>query len=250
MANSTKSENNLAPLHRHGTILHGIRALPMPSDITVLYLFETDKELKQHPLYIAAKAGDVGSALGLVSDLALATIYGATARFTKEDIFVAPHAKEATGDNAIPQVFAEVCALVYEASTDTDIVQSTRVYHTGADPMERLVFRPQFEGAVKPGGRYVLVDDVTSLGGTLAELAHYIQANGGLVQDVFVLVNAGRQKALAPNKMVLKKLAARYANDISETFGVAIEALTCNEAQYLVGFRSADELRNRVLKAR
>ena len=155
----------------------------MPSDITVLYLFETDKELKQHPSYVAAKAGDVGSALGLVSDLALATIYGATARFTKEDIFVAPHAKEATGDNAIPQVFAEVCALVYEASTDTDIVQSTRVYHTGADPMERLVSRPQFEGAVKPGGRYVLVDDVTSLGGTLAELAHYIQANGGLVQD-------------------------------------------------------------------
>ena len=97
----------------------------MPSDITALYLFETDKELKQHPSYVAAKAGDVGSALRLVSDLALATIYGATARFTKEDIFVAPHAKEATGDNAIPKVFAEVCALVYQATTDTDIVQST-----------------------------------------------------------------------------------------------------------------------------
>jgi hypothetical protein len=33
----------------------------MPSNIKALYLFETDKELKQHPSYVAAKAGDVGS---------------------------------------------------------------------------------------------------------------------------------------------------------------------------------------------
>jgi orotate phosphoribosyltransferase len=57
--------------------------------------------------------------------------------------------------------------------------------------MERLALRPEFEGDVHTGKRYVLVDDVTSLGGTLAELGNYIQSNGGIVAGIFVLVNAG-----------------------------------------------------------
>jgi hypothetical protein len=39
------------------------------------------------------------------------------------------------------------------------------VFHTGADPMERMCLRPEFDGHVIAGGRYVLVDDVTSMGG-------------------------------------------------------------------------------------
>jgi hypothetical protein len=224
--------------------------MPIPAGISSLHLFEVDSEIKQHAAYVLAKAGDMEAALNLVSDLALSQIYASRDRFPRDCIFVAPHAKEASGDNAIPQVLAEVSALVCGAMSDQDIVQSTKVYHTGADPMERLISRPEFEGAVQVGRRYVLVDDVTSLGGTLAELAHYIQAHGGLVQDVFVLVNAGRKKALHPDKMTLRKLETRFANEISEIFGIAVPALTANEAQYLVGFRSVDEIRNRIAKAR
>jgi hypothetical protein len=64
---------------------------------------------------------------------------------------------------------------------ETEIVQATRVFHTRANPMERLLLRPQFDGPVTPGTAYALVDDVTCLGGTLAELADYIQAAGGKV---------------------------------------------------------------------
>ncbi|MBU2856340.1 phosphoribosyltransferase [Acidithiobacillus ferrooxidans] len=60
-----------------------------------------------------------------------------------------------------------------------DIVQSNRAYHTGAKPMERLLARAEFAGEVQPGKRYVLVDDVTTMGSTLADLASYIQAQGG-----------------------------------------------------------------------
>ena len=115
--------------------------------------------------------------------------------------------------------------------------------------MERLALRPEFEGAVQVGDRYVLVDDVISLGGTLAELSHYIQRNGGIVQDVAVIVNAGRNKSLRPDAKTLKTLKRRYANEIIEIFGIHVDALTANEAQYLVGFRSANEIRNRLLKA-
>jgi hypothetical protein len=143
-----------------------------------------------------------------------------------------------------------VLAVLCEAAADKDIIQVTKVYHTGADPMERLALRPEFEGSVKVGGHYVLVDDVTSLGGTLAELAHYIQVNGGVVKDVVVIVNAGRNKSLRSDRKTLKILKERFANDIIEIFGIHVDALTANEAQYLVGFRSADEIRNRLLKAK
>jgi hypothetical protein len=163
---------------------------------------------------------------------------------------VAPFAREASGDNAIPQVLAEVCAVVFGATADQTIIQVTKVYHTGADAMERLALRPEFDGVVKPGKRYVLVDDVTSLGGTLAELGHYIQLKGGIVAGIFVLVNAGRLKSFLPDRQTLKLLEQRYANELIEIFGIKASALTANEARYLVGFRSADEIRNRLVKAK
>lgn len=227
-----------------------LRSLGMPAQIKPLYLFDNDQGIKQHPSYLEAKAGSTSHAIELIGDLALETIYKHRDRFGRDCVFVAPHAKEVTGDNAIPQVLAEVSSLVCGAIADQEIVQTTKVYHTGADPMERLISRPEFQGRVDQGRSYVLVDDVTSLGGTLAELAHCIQTHGGKVKDVFILVNAGRNKSLQPEQRTLKLLEARFGHDIVKTFGIAVGALTANEAQYLVGFRSVDEIRNRVAKAR
>jgi hypothetical protein len=42
----------------------------------------------------------------------------------------------------------------------------------------------------------------------------------------------------------------RYANERIEIFGIQANALTSNEARYLVGFRSVDEIRNRLAKAK
>lgn len=215
-----------------------------------LYLFRKDIDLKQHSAYKAAKAGDITAAIQLISDLALSYIYENRHRFSDNHIFVAPHAREASGDNALPQVLAEVCALVAGAKADTDIVQTTRVFHTGADPMERMGLRAQFEGGVISQGQYVLVDDVCSLGGTLAELANYIQASGGQVAEIFVLVNAGRTPNLKPETKSIRLLEKRYGHEITNIFGIEPAALTANEASYLVGFRTADEIRNRLAKAR
>lgn len=129
------------------------------------------------------------------------------------------------------------------------IVQSDRVYHTGADPMERMAARAQFEGRVIPGAEYVLVDDVTTLGGTLAELNNYIHSFGGVVKDVVVLVNAGRDLALVPVKKHVQLIKERFDDEFTKTFGIEPAALTANEAKYLVGFESIDILRNRLATA-
>ena len=230
--------------------MYEARYLPIPKDIVVFSIFENDSHLKRHPDYRKAKAGNFRSALNLISDLVWPEINQHKDRFSKDSIFAAPFARESSGDNAIPQVMAEVFALVCGATADRGLVQITKVYHTGANPMERLALRPEFEGPVVSGANYVLLDDVVSLGGTLAELAHYIQINGGLVRDIAVIVNAGRNKSLSPDIKTLRILNERFGNEIIEIFGININALTANEAQYLVGFRSTDEIRNRLIKAK
>jgi hypothetical protein len=230
--------------------LSNIRYLSIPKDILVFSIFDSDSYLKQHSDYRKAKAGNFRSALNLISDLAWLEMNQNKTRFATDCIFVSPFARESTGDNAIPQVMAEVFALVCGATADRGLVQVTNVYHTGADPMERLALRPEFEGPVVSGANYVLLDDVVSLGGTLAELAHYVQFNGGVVSDIAVIVNAGRNKSLSPDHKTLRILNERFGNEIIEIFGIHIDALTANEAQYLVGFRSVDEIRNRLTKAK
>lgn len=214
------------------------------------FLFCDDTTLKAHPDYRAAKAGNQVAAVNVVWDLAADFLVKVVATLPQDVIYVAPFAREATGDNAIPQVLAAACASIAGGKVDNEIVQVTRVFHTGADPMERLCLRAQFEGDVIAGERYVLVDDVISMGGTLAELADYIHRAGGLVIAVVTLVNAGRNKLLRAEPRITKKLQGRFQNEILNIFGIKTDALTANEAQYLIGFRTAGEIRNRLAKAR
>ncbi len=213
-------------------------------------LFDNDLALKSHADYSKAKSGDEKAAARLVSDLAIDFIAGIKSKLPSDAVFVAPHAQESAGDNAIPQVFATLCAMIAQGDIDTDIIQINRVFHTGADPMERMSLRAEFEGTVTPGSRYVLVDDVINMGGTLAELANYIRMQGGMAVAVAVLINAGRIKGLQPTRKIIRELERRHGNEIAEIFGIVPGALTANEANYLIGFRSADEIRNRLVKAK
>lgn len=226
-----------------------IRTYGFPAEVEVLSRFCKDSDIKLHDRYVAAKGGDPVAALDLIVDLALPWLLDNVVRFEHPCIFVAPHAKEVSGDNAIPQTLAAVCAWVFKGTVDTTIVQTDRVYHTGADPMERMATRAEFEGTVQRGQRYVLVDDVTNMGGTLAELSNFIQHHGGIVQDVVVLVNAGRDPLLQPKRQQVRLLKERYRHEFTAIFGIEPHALTANEANYLVGFKSADEIRNRLAKA-
>lgn len=227
-----------------------LRRLGFPTGTSVLSLFDRDTGIKVHPSYKAAKSGDAEAALTLVSDLAGDWLFLHEGKFKSGTVFVAPHAKEAGGDNAIPQTLSTLCATVFSGLVDQEIVQTDRVYHTGADAMERMASRATFEGLVTPDAEYVLVDDVTNLGGTLAELANYIQCHGGQVTGVLVLVNAGRNLALIPDRKDVRLIKERFQDEFTPIFGIYPDALTANEARYLVGFRSVDAIRDRLVAAK
>jgi hypothetical protein len=223
--------------------------LPPEADMPI-WLFDDDAPLKAHFAYREAKAGDIPAAVSLVSDLALPFLIQNKHQLPQEACYVAPHAREASGDNAIPQVLAQACAMISGGTADDDIVQISRVFHTGADPMERIAARATFEGLVRPNAIHILVDDVTTMGGTLAELADFIQIRGGKIGGMIVMVNAGRVKNLCPAQTNVQKIENRFGHEIERILGIQPKALTANEANHLIGFRSADEIRNRLAKAR
>ena len=212
--------------------------------------YKSDK-MKAHPDYVAAKAGDREAAARLVVDVVKPeTIEAARERFGPDVIYAAPHAEEASGRNQIPNALANIYASQTSGRVDDSIIQAVRAFHTGAGAMDRLISRALFDGDIVKGGKYVLVDDVSTMGGTFAEMSHHIQANGGTVVGIITLTNASRSTTFTAKQEVTNEIERRYGNEVRELFGIDPKSLTAAEAGYLVGFRDANSLRNRAVKAR
>lgn len=205
---------------------------------------------KEHPAYSAAKAGDAVSALRLAAELVPPLAARARHEFGPGCTYVAPHAEEESGRNQIPLALAVTLAADTDGMYDARIVQANRAFHTGADQAERLVSRPAFSGFVVAGAQYVVVDDVTSSGSTLAELAEHVHRGGGEVVGAVVFVDASRTGRLAPDARTVRMLEARHGDVLRAEFGIDPAALTADEAKYVSGFGVADALRIRGAKAR
>ena len=83
-----------------------------------------------------------------LQELAIDFLGDLQAKLPLELTYVAPYAREAAGDNAITLMLASACAEILHGEVETEIFQSSRVFHTGAKAMERLLLRPQFDGLV------------------------------------------------------------------------------------------------------
>lgn len=224
--------------------------LPQEAEPTVTS-FRSDAPLKAHPDYKAAKAGDVEAADRVVSALTKPdTLAQARVRFGADAIYVPVVAEEAAGRNKLPLALAHRYARETGARVADDIAQSSRVYHTGGKPMERILARPSFDGPVEPGGKYVLVDDVSVMGSTLAELADHIQQGGGKVVGTVTLASASRSGKFSPSASHVRLVEARFGRQIADQFGIEPSALTADEARHLANFRDADALGTSVATAR
>lgn len=85
----------------------------------------------------------------------------------------------------------------------------------------------------------------------VADLAYFIQVNGGEVAGTLTLVNAARGgKMLTPPAALTRQLERRYGDEFRSQFHFDPAALTAEAAQYLIGFRTADEPRNRAATAK
>lgn len=217
----------------------------------IISTFQSDSEMKAHPDYASAKAGDVRAAARLVQAVVMPEqIAEAQRSFGSSAVYVPVHAEEAAGRNKIPEALAAYYALATGASFVDTVVQANRAYHTGAGPMERMLARAIFDGEITAGLRYVLVDDVTTMGSTLADLSNHIQVQGGVVVGCALLTDGSRTHKISPLAKTVTELEQRHGQELTNIFGINAAALTYSESQYLLGFKSTDSIRVSVAKAR
>jgi len=172
-------------------------------------------------------------------------------------IIVPVRAVEANGKNKIPWALAEYIGERTGLEINNNIVQTNRVHRTGKDEWHRFAFRPAFDGEVKSGRDYIIVDDVFSNGGSFNELRLFIEKNGGKVVQAAAMSLGGHGDKLAPEPKVIKALVDKYGSDTLSLFLKEVnlydgnyKALTNPEAYALGRSPSLDEARDRIFAAR
>jgi hypothetical protein len=138
-------------------------------------------EVKNHPDYAAAKAGDADAAVRLVAATLDQNVVDLVRSWSPvaAPVLLPVHALEETGVNAIPLALAEELGRRLGWPVSTSVIQVNVVGHTGATGYARLARQALFDGDVLPDADHVLVDDFIAQGGTLANLRGHVLEAGG-----------------------------------------------------------------------
>ena len=215
--------------------------------------------LTRHPDYEAAKAGDHEAAGRIVAAVFEGRFSEQLQRAIKRAGQASPSAsagrerpvgrgrpilvavKDAGGGgNQIPQAFAEQLARRLgqgQVELDAGIGKTNRTAHTDATAAERVARRSEFSGPVQAGRTYILVDDRVTLGGTLADLAAYIEANGGKVAFATAIAGQPVSRELGLRPEDLAALRAKHGSVegwFRDRFGYGFEGLTRPELNQLM----------------
>jgi hypothetical protein len=228
-----------------------------PANFPNVRVMTNGGKLTGHPDFKAAKRGDAEAGARLVMALAGRLKLRALAQAHPNAIVLPVIASERTGNNAIPGAFAERIAYVTGLRTAFDVVQVSRVGRTGSPLWHRMAFRPQYAGPIEAGAEYLLVDDMVTGGGSLAELRRYVEGQGGKVVGMATLAAAQYSTNIALSEETRLALEARMGVDLLREFlqtenlyGGEQRALTESEARALLAAGSLDAARSRIVAAR
>jgi adenine/guanine phosphoribosyltransferase-like PRPP-binding protein len=209
-----------------------------------------------HPLFVAAKTGDVRAAKKLVEDLLCSDETERLKVFLagRKPNLLAVTADEAMGFNAIPDALAQALGARLElTATAGTVVQANKVGHTRADGWHRLVTPAVFKGEVAAGDDYVLCDDHVGFGGTLANLRGFIEAHGGRVVGMTTLTETPGARQIAVRETTLNLLQDKHGRKLEEfwcgAIGHGTASLTNIEAGYLYRVESVAAIKARMAQA-
>lgn len=226
-----------------------------PEGLEKAEVHTTVSALKKFPQYDAAKEGDREAGLATAQRFIKPKKVLALKEQHPDAIVVFVHAEESAGRNTIPLGMAAV----YEDAgftVDAEIVQSSKAERTKKSSVLRLVSLPKFAGPVTSGGKHVLLDDVLGQGGTVNELRHHIESNGGQVVAVHGLT-AGYAATILPIKSTtVSALETKFGREPLEQFiqeydlAGRIEALTEKQGRFILNQPSLGALRDRITQER
>lgn len=216
----------------------------------------TLEELKNSENYQAAKAGDSKAALSLVQSLLNEQTIAEIQEMAggREPVIVAVRAEESAGRNKIPFMMARALSSQTGWQVDTKLFQTNFAGRTGTDAVYSLANPPIFRGDVQAGRDYLIVDDNSTMGGTIASLRGYIENRGGHVIGAAVMSARETGLDIVPTQKQLDDIQRKHGdapNDYwTNTFGYGIDHLTRGEAGTIRTSPSFDRLRSGIDAAR
>lgn len=230
---------------------------PWPADFPRVVVHCVDVKTRDgHALYLPAKSGSAEAANDLARSLVshsaierIKTILGG-----RDALLLPVIADEDMGFNAIPDGMAHVIADRLNLSVVSgEITQTNKVGHTRAPSFQRIVTPAQFRGNVVEDANYVIIDDHVGLGGTLANLRGYLEANGGNVICMTTLTKSrdADQISLTPDTRTAIWSSHGQALDTfwQTEFGHGLDSLTELEALNLCRQPSVAGIKNFLAQA-
>ncbi|HEZ4940278.1 TPA: PriCT-2 domain-containing protein [Neisseria meningitidis] len=213
-------------------------------------------ELKDAAGYTQAKAGDAEAAYDMVKSLLSTETLDNIRELAggRVPILISVKAQESSGKNKIPEAMAHAIRASTGWPVDAEIVQINKPDRTGSGSSHRLAFQPVFDGKVEAGRDYLILDDNSTMGGTIASLRGYIENRGGRVIGAAVM--SARETALdiVPTRNQLNEIQRKHGdapNDYwTREFGYGIDRLTRAEAGVIRSAGVFDSIRDRIAAAR
>lgn len=218
--------------------------------------------ISDHPAFFPAKKRrDARAALRLIEDVAqdgtLDRLHDATVEFRQHGrlVVLAPGAMPSDSNNALAITYAHWLAVEMRWDVEERLFQRKDFSKDFSDFWPRLAHSSEFYGEITPGRHYVLVDDILTLGGTLADLRGFVIANGGHVVAMSTLAHRSGvdvQISLAEKTRFGLLSAYRGALDefCAQELGYGQDCLTEFEGRRLQRFASLDAVRDGLNGAR
>jgi hypothetical protein len=155
------------------------------------------------PTYLAAKkGGDIEAAVRLAKDTVKpVTAVALKQRYPKAKLLYV-HAKEASSKNKIPVALAHHVSNLTGMGVIDSVQQINSTSHTDAPFCHRLITPPQFDGYIEPGTEVVLLDYISTMGGTLARLYKFVVEQGGRVRAATALGSLGSRRTGADGRVL------------------------------------------------
>lgn len=215
-----------------------------------------DSVLPDHPGYWPAKTKRNGrAALRVCQDLGredvLELIHDAcySAGDAQAPLVVAPAVTLHETQNVLAIGHAKWLAHEMGWEVDSGIFQAKTVRRDfNTDGWFRLVCQPEFYGTVHEGRRYVIADDVCTMGGTMATLRAFIQSKGGDVICMTCLASRdGTHVPISLAERTLSGLIMAHGGELAAIcgaeLGYEVGCLTESEGRFLLRCPSLNALR-------
>lgn len=216
--------------------------------------------LADHVLYNAAKGQrDMDSALSLLDDLVLErTIVQLRELENQHGVkpkLIAPAAQVSESNNSLAIGYANWLGHELGWPVDENVYQIKDFSKDKLNGWVRIAHRSTFYGEIDKKTPYVIVDDVITLGGTLADLRSFIIEKGGRVIGMSTIAsNDGNDVRIRLDTDTQTKLEKSYGSDLAkfchEHLGFDHRGFTNPEAGRLLSCSGYVDLRKKIVRGR